>query len=97
VVVYPSDHFVLEGAAFLAHVAEVVAFVDRQRDAIILLGARATEPDTEYGWIEPGGRVGATASGPICPVTPGRSAGRVKGRGTCRESGQDLPPARRAT
>lgn len=39
VVVYPSDHFVLEGAAFLAHVAEVVAFVDRQRDGIILLGA----------------------------------------------------------
>jgi dTDP-glucose pyrophosphorylase len=68
VVVYPSDHFVLEGAAFLAHVAEVVAFVDRQRDGIILLGARATEPDTEYGWIEPGDAVGATASGPICRV-----------------------------
>ena len=32
VVVYPSDHFVLEEAAFVAHVAEVVAFVDRQRD-----------------------------------------------------------------
>ena len=68
VIVYPSDHFVLEGAAFLAHVAEVVTFVDRQRDGIILLGARATEPDTEYGWIEPGDAVGATASGPICRV-----------------------------
>jgi mannose-1-phosphate guanylyltransferase len=68
VVVYPSDHFVLEGAAFLGHVAEVVAFLDRQRDGIILLGARATEPDTEYGWIEPGKAVGATASGPICRV-----------------------------
>ncbi len=68
VVVYPCDHFVLEGAAFLAHVAEVVAFVDRQRDGIVLLGARATEPDTEYGWIEPGEAVGATASGPICRV-----------------------------
>lgn len=68
VVVYPSDHFVLEGAAFLAHVAQVVAFVDRQRDGIVLLGARATEPDTEYGWIEPGEAVGATASGPICRV-----------------------------
>ena len=68
VVVYPSDHFVLEEAAFVAHVAEVVAFVDRQRDGIILLGARATEPDTEYGWIEPGEAVGATASGPICRV-----------------------------
>jgi len=68
VVVYPSDHFVLEEAAFAAHVAEVIAFVDRQRDGIVLLGARATEPDTEYGWIEPGDAVGATASGLICRV-----------------------------
>jgi mannose-1-phosphate guanylyltransferase len=68
VVVYPSDHFVLEEAAFVAHVAEVVAFLDRQSDRIVLLGARAMEPDTEYGWIEPGDAVGATASGPICRV-----------------------------
>jgi mannose-1-phosphate guanylyltransferase len=68
VVVYPSDHFVLEEAAFGAHVAEVVAFVERQRDGIVLLGARAMEPDTEYGWIEPGDAVGATASGLICRV-----------------------------
>jgi mannose-1-phosphate guanylyltransferase len=68
VVVYPSDHFVLEEAAFVAHVAEVVRFVDRQRDGIVLLGARATEPDTEYGWIEPGDAVGATASGSISRV-----------------------------
>jgi mannose-1-phosphate guanylyltransferase len=65
VVVFPSDHFVLEGAAFVAHVAEVVAFIERQRDRVVLLGARATEPDTEYGWIEPGEAVGATTSGPI--------------------------------
>ena len=68
VVVYPSDHFVLEEAAFVAHVAEVVAFVDRRRDGIVLLGARATAPDTEYGWIEPGDAVGATAAGSICRV-----------------------------
>jgi mannose-1-phosphate guanylyltransferase len=68
VVVYPSDHFVLEEAAFVAHVAEVVTFVDRQRDGIVLLGVRATEPDTEYGWIEPGDAVGATASGSISRV-----------------------------
>ena len=68
VVVYPSDHFVLEEAAFVAHVAEVVTFVDGQRDGIVLLGARATEPDTEYGWIEPGDAVGATASGSISRV-----------------------------
>jgi mannose-1-phosphate guanylyltransferase len=59
---------VLEEAAFVAHVAEVVTFVDRQRDGIVLLGARATEPDTEYGWIEPGDAVGTTASGSISRV-----------------------------
>jgi mannose-1-phosphate guanylyltransferase len=68
VVVYPSDHFVLEEAAFVAHVAEVVTFVDGQRDGIVLLGAHATEPDPEYGWIEPGDAVGATASGSISRV-----------------------------
>jgi mannose-1-phosphate guanylyltransferase len=68
VVVYPSDHFVLEDDAFLAHVAEVADFVNRQRDGIVLLGARATEPDTEYGWIEPGDVIGTTASGSICRV-----------------------------
>ena len=68
VVVFPSDHFVLEEAAFVAHLAEVVAFVDRQRERVVLLGARATEPDTEYGWIEPGEAVGTTTAGPISRV-----------------------------
>jgi mannose-1-phosphate guanylyltransferase len=67
-VVFPSDHFVLEESAFLAHVAEVVAFVERQPNGIVLLGARATEPDTEYGWIEPGDALGVTTSGPISRV-----------------------------
>ena len=91
VVVYPSDHFVLEEAAFMAHVAEVVAFVERQRHGIVLVGARAMEPDTEYGWIEPGDAVGATASGAICRVARFRekptSAGRrhVSGPGVALE------------
>jgi mannose-1-phosphate guanylyltransferase len=83
VVVYPSDHFVLEGAAFLSHVAEVVEFVDRQRDGIILLGARATEPDTEYGWIEPGKAVGATASGSICRVARFREKPTAQAAAMC--------------
>jgi mannose-1-phosphate guanylyltransferase len=83
VVVYPSDHFVLEGAAFVAHVAEVVAFVERQRDAIVLLGARATEPDTEYGWIEPADAVGATASGPIRRVARFREKPTAQAAAMC--------------
>lgn len=64
-VVFPSDHFVLEEAAFMAHVAEVARFVRRHREWMVLLGAQPTEPDTEYGWIEPGARVGWTARGPL--------------------------------
>jgi mannose-1-phosphate guanylyltransferase len=83
VVVFPSDHFVLEGAAFLAHVAEVVAFVERQRDGVVLLGARATEPDTEYGWIEPGEAVGATTSGPISRVARFREKPKREAAAMC--------------
>jgi mannose-1-phosphate guanylyltransferase len=68
VVVFPSDHFVLEGTVFLDHVSEVVAFVERERAGIVLLGAQAAEPDTEYGWIEPGDAVGATTAGPVSRV-----------------------------
>jgi mannose-1-phosphate guanylyltransferase len=83
VVIYPSDPFVLEEAAFAAHVGEVVAFVDRQRDALVLLGARATAPDTEYGWIEPGDAVAATASGPICRVVRFREKPTQKAAARC--------------
>ena len=54
VAVFPSDHFVLEEAAFMAHVQDMAAFVERHPERVVLLGARATEAETEYGWIEPG-------------------------------------------
>lgn len=65
VVVFPSDHFILEERAFMAHTAEVVAFVDRHPEWLVLLGAEPTEPESEYGWINPGDRLGETKSGPI--------------------------------
>ena len=52
--VFPSDHFVLEEAALMEHVGRVAAWVDEHPDRIVLLGAQATEPEVEYGWIEPG-------------------------------------------
>jgi mannose-1-phosphate guanylyltransferase len=68
VAVFPSDHFILGGNAFIAHVAQARAFVDLHPEWILLVGAPATRPETEFGWIEAGERVGATASGPICRV-----------------------------
>lgn len=63
--VFPSDHFVLEEAVFMGHVMEVAAFVDQHPEWLVVLGARPTEPDTEYGWIEPGERIVESATHPI--------------------------------
>jgi mannose-1-phosphate guanylyltransferase len=54
VAIFPSDHFVLEEAAFMDHVRRVAAWVDGHPDRVVLLGAQPTEPEVEYGWIELG-------------------------------------------
>jgi mannose-1-phosphate guanylyltransferase len=58
VVVFPTDHLVLGEERFMHQVGEAA---DRARDHpewLILLGAPPTEPESEYGWIEPGERLG---------------------------------------
>jgi mannose-1-phosphate guanylyltransferase len=64
-VCFPSDHLVLEEAAFIEHVGELASFVGREPSRIVLLGAPPSQPETEYGWIEPGDPVGCTAHGPV--------------------------------
>jgi len=64
VVAFPSDHFILEEAAFMAHVAAVAAAV-RHAEWIVLFGARPTEPETDYGWIEPGESLAWTPAGSL--------------------------------
>ncbi len=64
VAVFPSDHLVLEEDALMRHVEAGAHFVEMQPRWTILLGAQPTEPETEYGWIEPGERVGWTTAGP---------------------------------
>jgi mannose-1-phosphate guanylyltransferase len=87
VVVFPSDHFVLEGAAFLAHVAEVLTFVELNPEWIVLLGARATEPDPDYGWVEPGDAVGSTPTGPITRVARFREKPTPQAAAACLSRG----------
>jgi len=65
VAVFPSDHFILQEAAFMAHVAEVGAWVVRHPDRLVLLGAPASDPEVEYGWIEPGALLDEAPCGPI--------------------------------
>jgi mannose-1-phosphate guanylyltransferase len=68
VAVFPADHFIRDDAVFMAHTAELMAFVRRHPERLVLLGARATEPDPDYGWIKPGERLGESADGPIYRV-----------------------------
>jgi mannose-1-phosphate guanylyltransferase len=65
VAVFPSDHFIPEEQAFMAHVAEVIAFVEAYPERLVLVGARPTGPEPEYGWIKPGERLGDVADGPV--------------------------------
>jgi mannose-1-phosphate guanylyltransferase len=57
VAVFPSDHFILGEATFMAHVQEVAGALARHPDRVALVGAQPTSPEGEYGWIEPGSPV----------------------------------------
>jgi mannose-1-phosphate guanylyltransferase len=53
VVVMPSDHWVSDDAAFMAHVATAVGVVEAHPDVVVLLGIAPARPESDYGWIEP--------------------------------------------
>ena len=61
----PSDHFILEEVEFMERMSEVARFVERQPEWMILLGVEPSEPETEYGWIEPGEPVGRAGNGSV--------------------------------
>jgi len=68
VVVFSIEHLVLDEPAFLGRVIDVVGFVQAHPERLVLLGAEPTAPDADYGWIEPGDRLDATADGPLYRV-----------------------------
>jgi mannose-1-phosphate guanylyltransferase len=68
VAVFPSDHYIGAEARFMAYIAEIASWVDTHPDRVVLLGARATRPEVEYGWIEPGEILGDASTGPVRAV-----------------------------
>lgn len=68
VVFLPSDHFIGEEGVFMARVAEMADFVERQPEWMVLLGVQPRESEMEYGWIEPGQRVGWTGPSPVYSI-----------------------------
>jgi mannose-1-phosphate guanylyltransferase len=51
---FPSDHYFGNETAFISTIERSFDFVEKEPDSVILLGAAAERPETEYGWIEPG-------------------------------------------
>lgn len=55
VAVFPSDHFILEEDLFIEHVERAFGTVESDDSRIMLLAMEPSEPDSEYGYILPGG------------------------------------------
>ena len=68
IAVFPCDHFVSEPALSMAHITQIADWVDRHPEWLVLLGARATRPEVEYGWIEPGPPLDSAPGGLIRTV-----------------------------
>ena len=51
---FPADHHFRNTTALRRTIAMAYAFADSHPDRLVLVGARAERPETEYGWIEPG-------------------------------------------
>jgi len=57
VLVFPSDHYVGDDEAFMAHAEKMAAAAARNPARILLAGALPDGPETGYGWIEPGAAI----------------------------------------
>lgn len=68
VVVFPTDHFILEEARFMRQVAEAADQAREHPEWLVLLGAPPTEPEPDYGWIEPGEGLGWSGGEPVYRV-----------------------------
>jgi len=53
VAAFSCDHHYSDEAAFLNAIEAGMLAARNNPDAIVLIGAEATNPETEYGWIEP--------------------------------------------
>ncbi len=51
--IFPSDHYVSDGPAFMAHVRATFDAVAARPEVVALLGIAPDGPEVEYGWIEP--------------------------------------------
>lgn len=68
VVISPSDHFVFPETRFLGEVIYAVRAAEKLATRLLLLAARPTGPETEYGWIRPGDDLACFGARPVRTV-----------------------------
>ncbi|MGZ8434189.1 MAG: sugar phosphate nucleotidyltransferase [Candidatus Binatia bacterium] len=57
VVVFPSDHFIPDETPLITYVDQAFRIVERDSRYLVLLGVEPDRPETDYGYILPGGEV----------------------------------------
>lgn len=65
---FPSDHHFADDGGFSDCVRQAFEFAESHPDAVTLLGIVPNQPDTDYGWIEPGEPLTADGPGLVCGV-----------------------------
>ena len=68
VAVFPSDHFIVEEALFMAHVDLALRVVERHPSCLVLLGMEPRGPEPEYGYILPGPKENGLSPLAVRPV-----------------------------
>jgi mannose-1-phosphate guanylyltransferase len=72
---FPSDHHYANGLALQRTVSLAYNAARAHPDRVFLVGAEATEPEVDYGWIEPGGPL-MDATRPAPKRLPARTVSR---------------------
>lgn len=75
---FPADHHYRDAEQLRRAVDAAYAVAHAQPDRIVLLGARAERPETDYGWIEPGERLEFWRAPAVARMTVRRVSGFVE-------------------
>jgi mannose-1-phosphate guanylyltransferase len=65
---FPSDHHYANDDEFMSGVRSAFDFAENNAQSVVLLGAAAKHPETEYGWIEPAATVSSSPAGRLMRV-----------------------------
>jgi mannose-1-phosphate guanylyltransferase len=66
---FPCDHFYADHDSFRLTIRSAFECAEHNPESIILVGADAEYPETDYGWIQPGEVVSNATAGPLSRVS----------------------------